>query len=213
MDKQIRKVQKWLERCLIACRADSWENALAEMECANAEMEMARKELWTIVENQGKNDRVRFRNLLTNTARAGVLALLIIFASAMPLSRLNISSVLPEIGRDNHIVEFINDEEEVLLQALRNSLSENGFRESTFTDQGQSTIIRQADVDPGSEKDERIALSPYGAVTSPAVTDNNSETVKPPEESLTLESLIALVQIGEEALRESEPAIKIQRQR
>ncbi len=213
MDKQIRKVQKWLERCLIACRSGSWENALAEMECANAEMEMARKELWSIVENQEKNDRARFCNLLANATRAGVLALLIIFASAMPLSRLNMSSVLPEIGRDNHIVEFINDEEEVLLQALRNSLSENGFRESTFTDQGQSTIIRQADMDPGSEKEKGNALSPSGAVTSPAVTANNGETVKPPEQSLTLESLIALVQIGEEALRESEPAIKIQRQR
>lgn len=213
MDKQIKKVQKWLERCLIACRSGSWENALAEMECANAEMEMARKELWAIVENQEKNDRARFRNLIANTIRAGALALLIVFASAMPLSRLNISGVLPEIGRDNHIVEFINDEEEVLLQALRNSLSENGFRESAFTDQSQSTIIRQVDMDPDSEKEERIALSPSGAGTSPAITASNGGTEKSPEQSLTLESLIALVQIGEEALRESEPAIKIERQR
>lgn len=207
METQIKKVQKWLGRCLIACRSGSWENALAEMECANAEMEVARKGLWAIVENEGNKDRSGIRSMLPNFVRAGVLAMFIVFASAMPVSRFNINVLFPEMDQDNHKVEFISTEEEVLLQALRQSLSENGFRETTFTDQGESSIIRRGTVEHVPEKGEVVILKG----SSHNLSGRENQATTPTKKPFDLEELITLVQVGEEVLRESGPAIQIQR--
>ena len=211
MEKKIRKVQKWLERCVLACRSGSWENALAEIECANAEMEMARKDLWARVSEEGMRREKRVIALVPDFALAGMLALLLVLFTAVPVSRLHISTFMPATNDRDLKVEFVSSEEEVILQALRRSLSENGFRETVFTDSSQSDLtVKSGIARNGMERKEHVHVVPGPASSRKVVAQmpgkNNKRT------DLDMERLITLVQVGEKALRESGPAIEIQTQ-
>lgn len=211
MEKKIRKVQKWLERCVLACRSGSWENALAEMECANAEMEMARKDLWARVSEEGMHGKRRVIALVPDLVLAGGLAVLLVLFTAVPVSRLHISAFMPSTDDRDLKVEFVSSEEEVILQALRRSLSENGFRETAFTDSSQSDMtVRSEMARNGMKQKEQVhtvpALTSSGKVVAQVPGNKNKRT------DLDMERLITLVQVGEKALRESGPAIEIQTQ-
>jgi hypothetical protein len=211
MEKKIRKVQKWLERCVLACRSGSWENALAEMECANAEMEMARKDLWARVSEEGMRGKKRVFPFFSDLAFAGGLALLLVLFTAVPVSRLHISAFMPSTDDRDLKVEFVSSEEEVILQALRRSLSENGFRETVFTDSSQADMNVKSAMTGGGREGKKQA----NAVPDPVSSGKN--VAKMPQNgnkrtALDMERLITLVQVGEKALRESGPAIEIKTQ-
>lgn len=208
MEKKIRKVQKWLERCVLACRSGSWENALAEMECANAEMEMARKDLWARVSQEGMHGNKGVITLFPDLVLAGGLALLLVLFTAVPVSRLHISAFIPSTDDRDLKVEFVNSEEEVILQALRRSLSENGFRETVFTDSSQSDMSGRSEMTRDGMEQVHAVPDPVSSVKVMAQMPVN----KNEQTDLDMERLITLVQVGEKALRESGPAIEIQTQ-
>lgn len=208
MEKKIRKVQKWLERCVLACRSGSWENALAEMECANAELEMARKDLWARVSEEGMHGKKGVITLFPDLVLAGGLALLLVLFTAVPVSRLHISAFIPSTDDRDLKVEFVNSEEEVILQALRRSLSENGFRETVFTDSRQSDMSGRSEMTRDGMEEVHAVPDPVSSVKVVAQMPVN----KNEQTDLDMERLITLVQVGEKALRESGPAIEIQTQ-
>lgn len=208
MEKKIRKVQKWLERCVLACRSGSWENALAEMECANAEMEMARKDLWARVSEEGMHGKKGVITLFPDFVLAGGLALLLVLFTAVPVSRLHISAFIPSTDDRDLKVEFVNSEEEVILQALRRSLSENGFRETVFTDSSQTDMSGRSEMTRDGMEQVHAVPDPVRSVKVVAQMPVN----KNEQTDLDMERLLTLVQVGEKALRESGPAIEIQTQ-
>ena len=206
MEKKIRKIQKWLERCLLACRSGSWENALAEMECANAEMKIARRNLWALAESEEIHKKSGLASFGSGLAKAAILAIILIFVSAMPLSKINVTS-RPAIDMGERKLEFVSLEEENLLQALRKSLSDNGFRETAFTGERDVNVIDGRNV---AETGNMVV-----PITDPDlhVVDIQRKDTVSGKTVLDVEKLITLVQIGERVLRESEPDIHIQIQR
>jgi len=214
VEKKIKKIQRWLERCLIACRSGSWENALAEMECANAEMKTARRSLWMIVANKEKHRDTVMSSLGFGLVKASILAVVLLFMSAVPLSRINLASFRLELDdKEQRKLEFVNLEEKSLLRALRKSLSDNGFRETAFIDEESSNMISGNATSMHTDDTEGTMYRPVEKAGFPTVSMEQKEADNPRVAMLDAEKLITLVQIGERTLRESEPGIRIKIQR
>ncbi len=50
LERRLRRIERWLKRCMAACRCGSWSSALMEIECMEAETQGFRDDLWKTVE-------------------------------------------------------------------------------------------------------------------------------------------------------------------
>ncbi|HCU38309.1 MAG TPA: hypothetical protein DGT21_23670, partial [Armatimonadetes bacterium] len=46
LEKRLMRVQRWIDRCMEGCRCKAWNSAIAELECARAELDSASREIW-----------------------------------------------------------------------------------------------------------------------------------------------------------------------
>lgn len=46
MEKKMNRIQRWLDRCVTACKSGAWGSALMEVECLEAGLKSAREEIW-----------------------------------------------------------------------------------------------------------------------------------------------------------------------
>ena len=123
MENKIRKVQRWLERCVEACKSRSWENALADMECATAELESARKELWSVVDGSRAAARSRRR---TRRLEASFVATILVLMSAIPVAMPEpVRKAVQSMGWEDQraMLELLTRDEKALITSLRKSLS------------------------------------------------------------------------------------------
>jgi len=207
LEKRISKIQKWLDRCLEACRAKSWDNALADMECANAELRNAREKLWEEIANQAV-EKPGFLSRSMPALRTGVLVAVILITSAVPLSVNNAQLRRDVAGNEEKLVlEWVKSDEHKLLMALRESLSENSFRQTLYTDQGPAE--KSGKIEP----EVSVTGSAAGKISS---TDEQKrlqvkENVQKQKPELPVEEVIALIQIGERSLRDPGSAIEIKK--
>lgn len=193
MENKIQKVQRWLERCLGACKSKSWENALADMECAAAELDTARKELWSVVDGSRAIVRARRRS---RTVGASFIAAVFVLMSAIPV-------VMPEPMRQvvqsmewedqKAMLELITRDEKALLVSLRKNLS---------------NANQASQIDRTKYKEEVLLdrPGPISVVSIPAesVEVANLKKRTDGEESIALEDMVQLLEIGQKALRKSE---------
>ena len=104
MDRKIARIYRWLERCAKACSAGSWGSALVDMECAKAELEDARSEIWARAEGahtaqSGKRGARVFRVALVGTA--------MLFAFAAPLAMQSYGPVPAAIVAEEDMLEWV----------------------------------------------------------------------------------------------------------
>ena len=194
---------------MLACRAKSWENALMEMECAKAEMDLAREELWAAAQEDGNGKRMYA--LAFRSTRAAFVAALLLLITAAPIA--NSVMIVQEQGkiaiRTAPVLEWVTTDERTLLSALRKSLSEAnaGSSREVFApsdardDEGGNAETRISAVD---RKERDVS----GKLTERAGRESISAKSQP---VVTGEMIYSLVQLGQKALRNSEPAIRIDR--
>jgi len=209
VERRIRKIQKWLDRCLEACKARSWENALADMECANAEFSRAREQLWQELSANLGEDRRGIGKYLPVWIRISLVAAVVILASAVPLA-VNEVVVSRETARNNSelVLEWVGRDEQKLLVALRESLSENSFREVQKAP--EKAEIDNAPSEALAASGKRSGTSaPVKAVQEVEEGSGVSAESGEKEAEASLEEVIALVQIGERSLRDQGSAIEI----
>ncbi|EFC90290.1 hypothetical protein Dpep_0258 [Dethiosulfovibrio peptidovorans DSM 11002] len=186
MDGKIKKVQRWLERCLVACKSRSWENALADMECASAELETARRELWSIVD--GSRSKVRTRRI-SRSIGASVAAAVFVLVAAFPVS-------MPEPVRravrsslawedQKALLELVTRDEREMLLMLRKNLSSANVPERA----PEVPAIRKNQPDRVSMRAVKVEK------TGRSVKDGVFEGEVP------LDQFIELMKIGQRALR------------
>ena len=128
MERKFARIYRWLERCAKACSAGSWGSALADMECAKAELEEVRDEIWSQAENaMAPKPAGRGGTVL----RVAFVCSILIFASAAPLAMQSqgpvVQSVAAGPGLDamaENRLEWVTADEKALLDALRKSLSD-----------------------------------------------------------------------------------------
>ena len=101
MEKNLKRVQRWIERCIAACRSEKWDSALAEVECARAELESASEEIWQRA--SGSDDPHRAGQFVGLSLRSLAVALLVIMVAAIPISTRRCrghQAVAPRVGHD-----------------------------------------------------------------------------------------------------------------
>ncbi|GHS95938.1 hypothetical protein AGMMS50276_13410 [Synergistales bacterium] len=75
MEKRIIAVIKWLERSLKSCRDGQVESAMMDVECARADMERLRSEVWADISRRYERKKSRPRALVCFLGVLFVLAL------------------------------------------------------------------------------------------------------------------------------------------
>ena len=180
-----------------------------EMECAKAEMDLAREELWAAAQDEGNGKRIHA--LAFRSTRAAFVAALLLLVTAAPIA--TPVMIVQEQGkiaiRTAPVLEWVTTDERTLLSALRKSLSEANagssrevFAPSDARSEGGGNAETRVSAVDRKERDvsgkltERAGRESLSAKSQPVVTG---------------EMIYSLVQLGQKALRNSEPAIRIDR--
>ncbi len=182
-----------------------------EMECAKAEMDIAREELWAIAQEEGNGKRIHA--LAFRSTRAAFVAAFFLLVTAAPIA--NSVMLAQEQGkvaiRTAPVLEWVTADERTLLSALRKSLSEANAGSS-------HVVFERADALDGGAGNADMRVSPVdrkdrdvtGKQAERSAAVRESVSVKS-QSAVTGEMIYTLVQLGQKALRNSEPAIRIDR--
>lgn len=207
VERRIRRVQRWLDRCLEACRIGQWQAALAEMECARTDLEIARRALWEQVTAEGAVKPKPHRGVAM--LRGALVSALVILSAAHPLAFDDPSTVASRSSAPE-IMAFVTQDEQTLLLALRARLGEGALRQT------EAEFEQLPAAEKAGRRSGETVLGVGGA--APAAAKRSSGTAgarsvtrqgvgaSPPETTgvpLAAEDLLALVQVGERALRDA----------
>ena len=192
MEKKITRITRWLERCARACSARSWQSALLDMECAKAELDEARRELWSRVEGVPSVPSIGAK--AGRLAAAASIAFFILLSLAGPLA---VPPPQPTAFLSSGpSLEWVSTDERSLLLSLRKSLSDGNMARLSAT----------APEDRPTED-----LPPLSVVETrrfPSAPVKEKEKMKTPSSSGgEFDTIMTLVHIGQQALRERESAI------
>ena len=214
-EKRLRRIERWLARCVEACRCGAWGSAVMEAECMEAETREFREQLWKTAarEAYGKPRR-SMGKAVAAYARVDSLSALFVLMTGLPLS---IDQDRPFYGFQAQSLELLTSTEGDILAALRENLS-NGNR---------GTVVLSIELPardpapeaprPGEASAQTAPMRRAPAVkvikAAPRVTRPGQEEKEgPPAKSETgpsIEEVLSLMQIGQRALSASEPAVKV----
>lgn len=203
MEKRLKRVQNWIDRCMEACRCKAWTSAIAELECARAELDSAGREIWeaaTEEEARSPHRGLRTSKALLLHVIPVTMMILLLAVGPTSIESFNPSGTLSfETGPS---VEWITADERILLDNLRKSLSEG--RSATVAASGQEKASTGT---PSTRRTK--GLSPAEAVESargPIPPFSSQGGV-----SVATEDLLSLIQVGQRALRPDGEALHVER--
>ncbi len=220
--KKLTRVERWLKRCMVACRCGSWSSALMEIECMEAEARELQRELWARAEGEALERTARFSSAgVLRWCKAAAIALIIVLACGLPLS---VDQDRPFDGFRSDSLAVLTSTEGEILTALRETLSSGNT----------GRVLLSVEFEPDMQDAPRsgvavAAESPRGGtpVRPPAVvrsvvvgetrTDGKrgaqkAESTRSPAEQQTrpsFEDVISLIQVGQRALRVPEPGVRV----
>ena len=204
MKKKISRIQRWLDRLSAACEKGRWDSALVESDCLSAEVREIREDLARILENEQTSAfDILSRSAVAMSVRSIGIALFIVLVSTIPLA---VESERPWSAQyasgpaknsREEMLTWVTREEDELIRTLRTDLS------------GQNA---------GNTETANVFYPPLKKMTASVVKKDNVAVSEKPsvreisvrsEVGISAEDLLALLQIGEKALRGDAPAIKV----
>ena len=206
IERKISRVTKWLERCTLACRGESYGSALMDIECARVDFDSARDEIWNAAHKQynpasGKIYFIKF-------FRTAIASAVILLSVAAPISFLESNY---SIVATNSYLEWVNSDEKILLKNLREQLS--NANSGWVRDLTDSPAIVYSDAVPNETKKSQKSLS--GKQEQIALAGNNfngEQPLKNGKIGMKNETQIyTLLKIGENALMNKPSAVIVER--
>ncbi len=189
MEKKIARISRWLDRCTRACSARSWKNALLDMECAKAELEEARSELWVRAERDGETAPSAGKAVRVLCISSLSILLLLSVAAPVAMQPAFLSQTVSEPA-----LEWVTSDEKALLAALRKNLSEANL---AYLSEG-TPAVSSFQPEEGAGKERARGTDKKNVPAAKQWTSRDGD----------MDSILALVQIGQNALRESESPIR-----
>ncbi|MDR1378187.1 MAG: hypothetical protein LBJ36_03970 [Synergistaceae bacterium] len=211
VEKRIAGIARWLDRCLKAYKTGALESALMDAECARADVELLRNEVWEKLEKQ-YTVRTRKRDAWL-PAKVAFWAMTVVLAAATPVALLeNVPRGEKALwtGQDSPSLEWVTPDEKTLLSNLRKHLSDaNSF----------------ASAQRSEEKEEKIDFKPVTATAvamgkfaeKPAVIlktpspEPTKDSEGPETPRIPYDRILSLVRTGEKAMKQQESIIVIER--
>lgn len=216
LEKRLNRIERWLKRCVVACRCGSWSAALMEVECMEAETRTLREDIWRAAEAEaGCAKRVPLKQRAWLWGKVAAIAAVFVLAAGIPLS---IDQDRPFQGFSSDSVALLTSTEAEILSALRDTLSQ----------QNEGRVILAVEIDdrspalqpvargaalasePRETTPARRAVPSVGGQRAPSV---RVEPLPPRQEPVgkepSVEDVISLIQVGQRALRASESAVRV----
>ncbi len=184
MERKLKRVQRWLDRCVQACRGGRWNAALAEVECARAELETARGYLWEKTQSEGSTRSVE--GYILAPIRSLAIAVMVVMVAAIPISTGGYRPVATDAGRDLKL-EWVTPDEQSVLRSLRTNLSEMNM--ARIPEAGTVTKEVLSPAKSNIRQEKRVFSS------------ETVETSTGPEIALSLDEVLTLLEVGQRALR------------
>ena len=197
LEKRLKRVQRWIDRCVEACRCKAWTSALAELECARAELDSASREIWEIAEGS-KAENSSAWSLPPGGTLVHVLAVaaFILLLAGAPTSTESFNPSRPVALEPGPLVEWVTADEKVLLDNLRKSLAGGTAASASPSAAGARPVTRGA----GPYQAKSSSFQQQAAPVSPRI-----------EAPVQPEDLLSLIQVGQRALRPDGEGLKIER--
>ena len=201
MERHLKRVERWLKRCITACKCGSWGDALAEAECLEAETKGLREKLWTAAADDAL--RVPSRGMghsLFAALKIVVLALAIVLSAVIPIA------FDPESG----VLEFAPQRESVVLLSSTESDMINALRESLSSGNSGTVVIsveipKEVTAAPESRRGAAMAAETISEPHPQEPVEEEIPAVRRP----SADEVISLIQVGQRALRSSEPGVTV----
>lgn len=208
MERRIAVIMRWLERCLNEYRAGSLESALMDAECARADIETLRQDVWAKLER--RHGRVSWRGAFWGRFSSAALSvLLLLLLTASPLSTVP-SSVL-EPGFEEGVSA---DELSLWSSSLRRD--EQGFERRLWSEVplGEAAASKKIAVaQPPAPSARGRKTRPGGAREAEKERVISRQTPSAKAKTVAYDRMFSLLQTGSRALKNEEPIIKIDRDR
>jgi hypothetical protein len=226
VESHLKRVERWLRRCVAACRGGSWFDALSEAECLEAEAKGLREKLWRAAEGEAAGaDKIKAGARVFSLLKVVTLAMVMVLTAVLPIST-DTGPMSRDTAYAPETFEFLTSEESDIINALRKSLSSGNRGAATVAvilpaaataetpgETVSAAMTRKSGAAMASE------MKPAVAKGSVAMASEKEPAVSlPPAEEITADvsrrpsadEVIALIQVGQRALRVSEPGIKVE---
>jgi len=199
MKKKIARIHRWLNRLSSACESRRWDSAIVEADCLDAEVRELRKDLCSLLDDpETSNHRVFSAGTVGMSIKSIGIAVFIVLASTIPLAVEadrpwgDVSAKVSAEKSSEHL-SWVTEEEDQLIHMLRADLSsKNG-----------SFSANAENFKPAPVSSAKKTVKTTGPQTLKTEVKERTDTL------VTTEDLLALIQVGEKALRGRDSMIKI----
>jgi hypothetical protein len=221
-EKKLKRIERWLKRCMVACKCGSWNSAMMEMECMEAETREFREELWIAASCESAGiSRRPVKKAVLEYARVLSLSAVFLLATGLPLS---VDQDRPLYGFQTESFALLTSTESEILDALRESLSSRNSGTVVFsvelpeeapipTGAAAASVI-EAPIPRARARVLRIGDT-LPEMTQQPESEGEKELIKRDENPSSepavpsVEDVLSLIQVGQRALRVSEPAVRV----
>lgn len=204
IEKRACRIERWLKRCVAACKSGSWSSALMEAECLEAEARGLREDMWKAADASVRGEApVSTMSRIALALRVAAVTFVMIAAFDLPLST-DQDRPFEMHGE----VALLTSSEADILNALRSSLSSGNRGDRVVVlqvpaqEERPTPRIRQTRPAAASE---RIAAPEKKAVEAPEKEIKAAQE----EREISVEDVLALVQVGERALHISNAGVRV----
>ena len=202
MERRVAGIIRWLERCIKAYKDGAVESAFMDAECARADMETLRGDLWKKLEGRHYARPRRFS--FFRTAEALFWAFGILLTAATPLALSQDAPQIEDRAEGRFTLEWITPDERELLSNVRKRLDE-----PLASSPGAVTAEEPIAEPQAAPVLARVAEPVIRRSPSPAPQPLSDEKIKP-ETSLTYDNILSLIEVGERAMKNDPPAIRVE---
>ncbi|SIN65708.1 hypothetical protein SAMN05444368_0801 [Acetomicrobium flavidum] len=199
MERRLLRIRRWIDRSLEAWRRGNPRDVIVELECAEAEMRIAKDEILSLAVSGSTPRRRNISQLLSSLFVAAIF----LMAVALPVSMdsfngQNEANVIAKGESSSLHMSLITDDEERFILALRKSLSDTNVARAYELSKarGEGQIIKG----PSSRTSKPTSSSNVIKNEQKDLREHGHRDVS--FEETMLEDFLKLVQRGEKALRD-----------
>lgn len=206
VEKRVAGIVRWLERFQRSYRSGAMESALMDAECARADLETLRRDVWFALDPSCVPPR-RMRSLV---CRVALLAFLMVLALSAPVSELRRSvdgeeALVPQDSLFAWAALNILDVEHGIERDWRPNAASVQSEGENLTVVPQIASAVRADIAP------RMGSASRSSKKNGAVVGGRGADVARDEKKVSYETIYTLLQTGERVLKKEEPVIMIDR--
>ena len=182
VDKKVAGIIRWLERFKKSYSSGAVESALMDAECARADLENLRQDVWATLDPEIKTEN-KFLSRLVNFSRVAVMAAVIVMTAVFPISK---EVPAPALEHDKNNITLA---EPIII-----------IREDDNKEINNNIV---AEVAPKPKKIVRTAAKPPVKAPQPAP----EVKVQAQQKSVAYDKVFSLIQTGQKALKNNSTVI------